>query len=402
MRRAPGGPCAASAGWAVRRVRRVRRAPCAVRRAPCAVRRVRRVRRAPTKRPFGPFGPFGQRFVPFGRRERRGRRVYRGRGKRTGIMHLISLAVLKGNGGGTCLLVAALSLLAGCGADDAGAPERSSMPFGPGAQVFDWSTEQFSLGAGQERYLCYARTLQEDLVINGYNSVGDKFVHHLILSRASAPEPEGFSECDVAFRNSWETLFITGTGASTLEFPGDAGHTLKKGTQLIVQMHLLNAAEAPVEGSLTVHMRRSEVANPRPVSNFIFGTAAVELPPHAKTEVVGTCAAFQPVTLIAGFPHMHMLGSSMRFEVGKSEATMQQVFSRDPFDFNSQRIDKLDVTVSQGDLTRVRCMFDNIHEQTIGYGESTKNEMCYFVGFAVDQPRISGCLEVLPPGITPP
>jgi hypothetical protein len=318
------------------------------------------------------------------------------------IMRLCSLTVLKANGAGTCLLVAGLSLLAGCGADDANAPENSSMPFGPGAQVFDWSTEKFSLGAGQERYLCYAKTLQEDLVINGYNSVGDRFVHHLILSRASAPEPEGFAECNVAFKNSWETLFITGTGASTLEFPGDAGHTLKRGTQLIVQMHLLNAADAPVEGSLTVHMRRSAVANPRPVSNFIFGTAAVELPPRSKTEVVGTCAAFQPVTLIAGFPHMHMLGNSMRFEVGKSEATMQQVFSRDPFDFDSQRIDRLDVTVAQGDLTRVRCTFDNQYEQTVGYGESTKNEMCYFVGFAVDLPRISGCLEVLPPGIVPP
>jgi hypothetical protein len=36
-------------------------------------------------------------------------------------------------------------------------------------------------------------------------------------------------------------------------------------------------------------------------------------------------------------------------------------------------------------------------DHAIGYGESTHDEMCYFVGFAVDQPAQSACLEVLPP-----
>lgn len=43
--------------------------------------------------------------------------------------------------------------------------------------------------------------------------------------------------------------------------------------------------------------------------------------------------------------------------------------------------------------------FDNPHDETIGYGESTRNEMCYFVGFAVDLPSQSACLEVLPPSV---
>ena len=287
---------------------------------------------------------------------------------------------------------------AGSGGEGSG-PTEPAMPFGPGADVFVWSTDKFSLEAGEEKYLCFASTLSENLVVNGYNSVGDSFLHHVILSRASAPEPEGFAECDIAFRSSWEPLFITGAGDTTLQFPTDAGHRLNQGTQLVVQMHLLNLADTPVEGSLTVNMRRSSVPNPRPVSSYIFGTAAVELPAGQTSEVVGTCSPWQQVNLIAGFPHMHMLGTSLRFEVGASEASMQEVFKRDPFEFDSQHIDPLELTISPGQVTRVRCTFDNTTDQTVSYGESTRNEMCFFVGFAVDQPRQSACLEVLPPNI---
>jgi hypothetical protein len=262
--------------------------------------------------------------------------------------------------------------------------------------TFRWSTESFSVDAEQEKYLCYAKTLDEDLVINSYKSTVGTFVHHLILSRARKPETEGFSECDVAFKSNWETIFISGAGSSTLEFPSDAGVVLKKGTQLVLQMHLLNTRDTPVDGSVIIDMTRSSVENPRPVSSYIFGTAAVELPPMQQTDVVGTCAVRQPVHLIAGFPHMHLLGSAMRFEVGPSKDALQEVFKRDPFEFGNQSIDKLAVTLTPGNVTRVTCTFNNTKDQTVSYGESTLNEMCYFIGFAVDLPAQSACLEVIP------
>ncbi len=51
-----------------------------------------------------------------------------------------------------------------------------------------------------------------------------------------------------------------------------------------------------------------------------------------------------------------------------------------------------------GTVTRVTCTYDNTLDQVVGYGESTKNEMCYFVGFAIDLPGQSACLEVIPSG----
>jgi hypothetical protein len=281
------------------------------------------------------------------------------------------------------------------------------MPFGPGVDFFAWSTESFSLDAGQDRYLCYAKTLEQSLVVNGYSSAGGRFLHHVIFSRATAPEPEGFSECDGAdgqartqenaLRDSWEPLFITGAGDARLELPEAAGHQLNQGSQLVVQMHLLNLTDERVEGSLTINMRRSTIANPRPVSTYVFGTTDVELPPLQKSEVVGTCGTpWRSIELVAGFAHMHTLGTSLRFEVGAPGGAMQEVFKRDPYDFDNQRIEPLDFTIAPASVTRVTCTFDNPLDQTVSYGEGSRDEMCFFFGFALDITQQETCIQVPP------
>ena len=145
-------------------------------------------------------------------------------------------------------------------------------------------------------------------------------------------------------------------------------------------------------------MRRSHVTAARPVTSVVYGTAAVKLPPGQTSTVVGTCPSRGPAKLIAGFPHMHMLGASLRFEVGPSANELKEVFKRDPFNFDDQHIDKVELDIAPGQVTRVTCTFNNTTDQEVGYGESTHNEMCYFVGFAVDA-RGGACIEVLPPNI---
>jgi hypothetical protein len=275
------------------------------------------------------------------------------------------------------------------------AADKAASAFGPDADVFEWRTGELELEPGQEQYLCYASTLTEDMTVNAFASEIAPFVHHLIFSRARAPEPEGFAECDVTFRNSWEPLFISGAGDTKLEFPEDAASVMTAGTQLVLQMHLLNTSDKPVSGTTLINMRRTSIENPRRVSTAVFGTAAVSLPANKESEVVGTCAVKQDIQLIAGFPHMHLLGTGLRFEIGKSKDKLEEVFKRDPYDFDNQSIEKLDVKLSAGDMARVSCTYNNTHDQTISYGESTLNEMCYFIGFAVDSR--GGCLEVTPP-----
>jgi hypothetical protein len=105
----------------------------------------------------------------------------------------------------------------------------------------------------------------------------------------------------------------------------------------------------------------------------------------------------EPLNIIAAFPHMHMLGTAMTFETGKSEAELKEVFKRDPFSFDNQAIDPLVLKLAPGDVTRTTCTFKNTHNQVVKYGESSLSEMCYFIAFAVDREAQSACLSSLPP-----
>lgn len=254
-------------------------------------------------------------------------------------------------------------------------------------------TDEFTIDPGQERYLCFAKTLEEDLVIGGYSSAAQPFVHHLVFSRALAPEPEGFSECNTLFRMTWEPLYITGAGDAKLEFPRDAGHKLPKGTQLVVQMHLLNLNDEELKGRVEIDMHRSAAANPRPVSTFVLGTTDLELPPNRESQAQGTCVIEERVQLLAGFPHMHLLGTSLRLEVGPSMDSLRTVFTRDPYDFDDQHIEPLPLTLEPGDIARVTCGFDNTRSEVVEFGESTNTEMCFFIAFALDRDELTSCTE---------
>jgi len=285
---------------------------------------------------------------------------------------------------------------AATGVDAASAPEAGSSEAGSLADAgnaYVWRTGTFDLAPGQERYLCFAKTLDEDMTVGAYSNEGQPFVHHVIFVRTTAPEPDGFSECNTGFRNSWNPLYITGAGPSRLEFPSDAGHVLPKGTQLMAQLHLLNLGAQPVAGTAAISMYRTSAANPRPVNSYIFGTMKVNLPPMQTSEVVGTCSVREPLKFIAAFPHMHMLGTAMRFEVGASAEAMTTVFQRDPFNFDDQHIDPLTLDLAVGNQTRLTCKYDNPKPTAVTYGESTLNEMCYLIGFAVDRTNISACIQ---------
>src|SRR6201999_4522438 len=101
-------------------------------------------------------------------------------------------------------------------------------------------TDQLTVEGGQERYLCFTTDIPDEIVIDGYHHGPQSFVHHVVPVRTNAPEPDGFSECDVLFRTSWDPLFITGAGSSEIRFEPGVGHDIKAGTQLLVQLHLLN------------------------------------------------------------------------------------------------------------------------------------------------------------------
>jgi hypothetical protein len=209
--------------------------------------------------------------------------------------------------GASLALVLSAPLLACGDANEEAGSVMESVESAPGIEVkkqlVTLRTEEFMLKPGSEKYLCYAATVPEDLVIDGFSHEGAPYVHHLLFSRASG-EPEGLSECDVLFRYTWEPIFAAGAGASELELPDGTGHRIDADQQLVLQMHLFNTAEETVTGSVELQMHRSSASEPDVIGTKTFGTFDLSLPPMQQSEVEALCTIDEPVEILAVFPHM--------------------------------------------------------------------------------------------------
>lgn len=293
---------------------------------------------------------------------------------------------------------AVLLLGVGCSQDTASTP-GSSAGTGQAAVGLTKSgdgwilqTSDFSLDPGQERFLCYAVTTPEDMAIGRFESDAHPFIHHFLFATALLPEQDGMTECDVLFKPTWSPMFIATTASADISMPAGAAKLVDKNTQLVLQLHLLNASSKPVTGSAEIRMHASHVANPEPVGIFAFGTTNIHLPPHQVTTVEGLCTVGSEARLFSMMPHMHYLGRRLEIDLGPDDDHLQSAFVSDPYDFNDQQIQPFDMTIAAGTHSRIRCTYDNTRDKTISFGESSLTEMCFGIGFTVGSKGPRGCL----------
>lgn len=257
-----------------------------------------------------------------------------------------------------------------------------------GSLVF--RTEPFTVPAGEERYLCWALTTQEQevLKVNAIDFPGAQEVHHFMFAQTVAPEPEGFSECGaVLLPSTWRPLFSAGAGANSLRFPAGVAHHLQPGTQLVIALHLLNATDEEIVDQTAIQMETTDEADTQPVEIGGFGSFRIQLPPSQTSAVTHECTLPSSARMVALMPHMHLMATSMTLELGPSADDMQVIYSaREPWDFEQQTIDIVDMNVEQGQHARVTCTYNNTTDRTITYGESTFDEMCFLGAFWVGTP----------------
>jgi hypothetical protein len=264
------------------------------------------------------------------------------------------------------------------------------------ADGWNFRTEDFKLAPGEERYLCYAVTAKERLTVQRFASSKHPTVHHLVFSEATSPEPEGTSECHVLFKASWAPMFFATTADTDVKMPDGAAKLLEPGSQMVVQLHLVNTSTEAVTDFSEIHMVRSQLENPKPVTIYALGTTDIHVPAKKVTTLEGTCTVKNDVNLFAFMPHMHFLGKRLEVLVGPDENSLKSVFVRDPYDFNNQYIEPVALDIPAGSTVRTRCTYDNTRDKEATFGESSFDEMCFVAGLQVGGSGMSSCIESPP------
>jgi hypothetical protein len=259
------------------------------------------------------------------------------------------------------------------------------------AEAFLFRTEPFVLRGGEERFLCYAHTLGEELVVDRIDFGSNRLVHHLLLIQTTVAEPEGFSECAVLFRPGWLPMFGAATAATRLQMPEGVGMVLPRGTQILLQLHLLNPAPTEARGVVEVALHKSARRDVESVGLVAFGRPELMLPPRQASQSVHTCSVPEALEIFAVLPHMHYLGKSLVFEIGSSDSELREVYRRQPWSFDDQYLDPITLSLPRGTRARVTCTFENTTDRTVTFGESSNDEMCFLVTFARGRRGLEGC-----------
>jgi len=276
--------------------------------------------------------------------------------------------------------------LAGCSSSSSGDSSSQS--------TFSLTFPPVVIPASTEKYVCYSKTVDQDMAIDAVDFSAVPFVHHAFFSREMQPQPDGVAECDVVFRTSWLPLLLAGKGSASLQYPQGAANVIPKGAQIVLQLHLLNAGTTDATVSTaTVNMHLTKAPNPIPVGIYAFGSQQLSLAPMAAQSIQYECTPTGDVDAFALFAHMHKLGTKLTLEVADANGVYKEVYRRDPYDFNNQYIDPIPLHVSKGTKTRVTCSYDNTTSATVHYGESTNDEMCYLAGFVPGQAGAFGCVQ---------
>jgi hypothetical protein len=247
-----------------------------------------------------------------------------------------------------------------------------------------WSTlvsGPWSLSAGGEGHFCVYSTLAEAIAIGELQPIAPPGTHHVTLGLApSYVGDDGVVPCtggDVGDA----LIFASGVGTSPLKLPAGTGIALPAGARLLANLHLYNASSESLDGLSGVEYRAvAPESLERRLEAVLAGPTTFTIPPGRVTEHTGGCTVLDNGGIVALMPHMHQLGVHLEAHVARVDGT-ELALADGPYDFEAQQYAVFEpaVEVAAGDRIEVTCTWENTTTDAVGFGQSTRSEMC-FVG----------------------
>jgi copper type II ascorbate-dependent monooxygenase-like protein len=242
------------------------------------------------------------------------------------------------------------------------------------------------LPSGQETYLCLTVTANADTYITAFKSIGSTGTHHATLSAADGLTDGVVEGCGPVAM--YRQIFASGTTEVEQTMPKDVAMRIDYGQQIVLRLHLFNTQNDALTGRSGVIVKTtSAYAVKQFAGSVLAGTISLSIPPGTSTQT-GTCTLGVDATVFNVFPHMHQLGRSMKAAALLADGTEKTLYDG-PFQFDEQKRYVIDpLQMRAGDRVRVECTYNNPTQTTVGFGESSLDEMC-FLGVS-SYPPIAG------------
>jgi Copper type II ascorbate-dependent monooxygenase, C-terminal domain len=286
-----------------------------------------------------------------------------------------------------------LALGAGaCGATDEAPPSLDPGPPSGGQQL---AMSTYDLAPGAEVYMCFQfYSPDEPVAITKVQSISGPGIHHLVIYQASGEnEPDAPHECNVVIKNSWLPIWASGTASKDMTLPDGTGFTIQPHTQYILQAHLLNASDATMSIRAGINLSYDRGDTVIPAGLYALGTFDLDIPANT-TDFQRTidCTPGKTMNVFTVFPHMHQIGTKLEVTRSNGAAPPADFYKIDPWTFGNQPMDPLSTTIQPTDTLHATCHYDNHSSDPVVYGESSNNEMCFFLLYYYPYTGIDGCI----------
>jgi hypothetical protein len=236
----------------------------------------------------------------------------------------------------------------------------------------------------REPYYCVRVTLTEDTPIKAFRPISPLGTHHTVLTIDNGSKPDGTEVCGPG-TNGNQMIYGSGVGSPSFAFPAGVGLKLRKGTQLLLNLHTYNATDNDLSGVSGVEFQRAqpnEIVHEAEV--VLAGPVGFMIPPTAPGQVhklSGECKvesiSNEPIHVFAKSAHMHKRGRHLKTVVKRGAENI--VIQDTDYDFDSQSFTYMDplFTLQAGDIIRTTCSFDNETNGPVYFGDSSDTEMCF-------------------------
>jgi len=276
------------------------------------------------------------------------------------------------------------------GDDDDGTTEPPPPPDGYTRLISgDWSLQPSS-----EKYVCVRLTATSDMYIGAIRPLAPLGTHHTVLMIGAPDGPDGTVDCTSSLVKP--AIYASGLGTQSLDLPAGVAVHVRPGQQLLLNLHLFNAADGALGGTSGIDILEVEPGAVQHEAGVVLIGKALGLavPPNMSTQT-GRCTTAANFTMFAVAPHMHMLGRHMKVSYANADNTGARVLLDQPYSFDEQRFTMVEpplVSKAGGHVT-VECTYFNPTGQTVYFGESSTEEMCYALGFVYPPPPVEQCLQ---------
>lgn len=251
-----------------------------------------------------------------------------------------------------------------------------------GGENEEWVTfieGQWALATASEEYVCVYKTLEETVYLAGTRPIAPLGTHHTFVSVGDARQPDGVVPCTA--NTSYETFVAgTGLGSEAFEYPDGVGLRLEAGQQLLLNLHLFNARDTPLDGSSGMEVKTLTPDQVEHEAGAIVSANTNFTIPVGAGEVTTACTIRSDTKVFGVFPHMHQLGVHVQAEL-QTSVGKQMILDTD-YLFDAQGSYPADLAMKAGDQVTTTCSYSNTTGGPVGYGDSTLQEMCVMAMFS--------------------